>query len=61
MNNSLLKIGYDGDGMIVLVIDGTVDNKPFQTIIKLDKSQTWKLSEDLKLTINQMEADQVRA
>jgi hypothetical protein len=55
MKGNLIDIGYDKDGKIILVMYGTLENKPFQTVIKLDSSQACKLSEDLKMTVDQME------
>ncbi len=56
-NGNLIDIGYDKDEMIILVMYGTAENKPFQTVIKLNSSQANKLSEDLKMAIGLMEKE----
>jgi len=49
--SNLIDIGYNKEGMVILIMNGEVEGKPFQAISKLAIPQALKLADDLKMTV----------
>ncbi len=56
----LLEIGFNKDNFVVMVVNGLMeDGKPFKAMVNLTRPQAWKLTEDIKFAINEMEKERV--
>lgn len=70
----IIELGYNKDNMIVVIVNGimdynyclcpncnkevVIDQKPFKAVVQLNQIQALKLSNDLKMTISEMEREQ---
>ena len=56
----LIDLGYNKQGMVVMVVNGVMeDGKAFKAMVQLTRPQAWKLTEDIKFTMNEMEKEKV--
>ena len=57
----LIELGYNKKDMIVvMVVNGLMeDGKAFKAMIQLTRPQAWKLTEDIKFTMNEMEKEKM--
>ena len=59
-HSPLLEIGYNKDNFLVIAVNGLMeDGKPFKAVIQLTRPQAWKLTEDIKFAMNEMEKERM--
>ncbi len=56
----LIELGYNKQGMVVMLVNGLMeDGKAFKAVVQLTRPQAWKLTEDIKFAMNEMEKERV--
>ena len=67
----LIELGYNNQNMMVMVVNGVMednecpfchqrkDSNLFKAMIQLTRPQAWKLTEDIKFTMNEMEKEKM--
>ena len=56
---NLIELGYeDGgkEGIVIMIVNGEIDGKPFEANLRLAIPQALKLADDLRLTVITMTA-----
>ena len=59
-NKNLIELGYNKEGMIVMIMNGMMDDKPFKAVSQLAIPQALKLADDLRMTVITMTAERER-
>ena len=58
--NPLIELGYNKEGMVVMVVNGVMeDGKSFKALVQLTRPQAWKLTEDIKFAMTEMEKERM--
>ncbi len=56
----MIEFGYNKQGMVVMLVNGLMeDGKAFKAVVQLTRPQAWKLTEDIKFAMNEMEKERV--